>query len=88
MRTMHGPILGDVIYLSSYTRQFLEKYTNMEANILADSASFYDLLNKLLAKIDEEELKSQCGRFREGGKIDLNVLGDSVWLDHFRSDSS
>jgi len=46
-------------------------------------AEFYQTLLDLLQAQDEEHLQWQ-GRFREGGKVDLDTLGSEVWLEQFR----
>jgi len=55
----------------------------MEAEILEESAEFYQTLLDLLQAQDEEHLQWQ-GRFREGGKVDLDTLSSEVWLEQFR----
>jgi hypothetical protein len=56
---------------------------SMESEILRAALSFNTLLADLLEALDEQWIMNQ-GRFRPGGRIDLNTLGDMVWLEQFR----
>lgn len=55
----------------------------METRILQDTVSFLDLVSKLLATQDKEFPQS-AGSLRPGGKINLDQLGDNMWLEQFR----
>ena len=56
----------------------------MEAEMLASRLSFFELLNQVLEKWDEEESTNEEARYRPGGKVDLYILGDDQWLEQFR----
>jgi len=64
------------LYLNSITAV---SDPTLEAQILQDTVSL-DLISKLLVAQDEEFLQS-AGSLQPGGKINLDELGDSVWLE-------
>jgi hypothetical protein len=55
----------------------------MQALILARSLAFTKELEDLVDSLEEEE-EALSGRYRPGGRIDLNELGDDIWQDQFR----
>ncbi|KAJ3534740.1 hypothetical protein NMY22_g6792 [Coprinellus aureogranulatus] len=55
----------------------------MEAEILEESIEFSQLMLDIL-EIDEAHRLDATGSLRDGGRLDIRVLGDSVWLKQFR----
>ena len=56
----------------------------METEILASRLAFDRFLLDILEKLDEEQAIKNAGRYRPGGKVDLDSLGDDQWLEQFR----
>ncbi|KAF7292641.1 hypothetical protein MIND_01162000 [Mycena indigotica] len=55
----------------------------MERLILQSSIGFYSLLQDVLEQQDQEWIARE-GRFRPGGRISLDDLGDDIWVEQFR----
>jgi len=55
----------------------------MASQILQDSVSFLTLVEELLKAQDDDFLRG-AGSLRPGGRIDVNNMGDNVWLEQFR----
>jgi hypothetical protein len=62
---------------------FTSEPLGMETELLETSLSFNTLLADLLEALDQQWI-SREGRFRPGGRVDLNTLGDDIWLEQFR----
>ena len=58
----------------------------MEAKILEESASFMRFLNIALEATSDQVLNGidESGRMRPGGAVDVDDLGDRVWMEQFR----
>jgi len=56
----------------------------METQILQDSVSFLTLVEEML-KAQDEDFLCRAGSLQPGGRIDLNNMGDNVWLEQFQS---
>jgi len=55
----------------------------METQILQDSVSFLTLVEEML-KAQDEDFLCTAGSLQPGGRIDLNNMGDNVWLEQFQ----
>jgi hypothetical protein len=55
----------------------------METELLETTLAFNTLLADLLEAIDKQWI-AQEGRFQPGGRVDLNTLGDNIWLEQFQ----
>ncbi|KAJ3534442.1 hypothetical protein NMY22_g6924 [Coprinellus aureogranulatus] len=56
----------------------------METEILENELSFYSFLSDVLDAVEEEQVKDEIARYRPGGRVNLNELGDTQWLEQFR----
>lgn len=59
----------------------------MERAILEQRLLFLKLLQATLDTVDDKILANEVdlsGRMRPGGAINLDLLGDKVWLEQFR----
>ena len=58
----------------------------MEAKILEEGLSLMKFLNTALETMDNRMLNrvEELGRMRPGGAVDLDALGDKVWMEQFR----
>lgn len=59
----------------------------MQSMILEQRLSFMKLLEGLLDASDNEAMntaKEATGSMRPGGPVNLDTLGDTVWLEQFR----
>jgi hypothetical protein len=52
----------------------------METELLETTLAFNTLLANLLEALDKQWI-AQEGCFRPGGHVDLNTLGDDIWLE-------
>ena len=58
----------------------------METEILEEGLSLMKFLNSALETMDNQMLNrvDELGRMRPGGAIELDELGDRVWMEQFR----
>jgi hypothetical protein len=55
----------------------------MSSFILSRRIAFNNQLQEAIEDLQEEEV-ARGGRFRPGGRVDLDKLGDTVWKEQFR----